>query len=137
MKLNKVQTACLGIAGLTACVIGSVIALDPAGFYAGYGLNIETNTDMLSELRAPGVNLAVLGAVMLAGVLRESLRQMAISLGVLVFGAFAGGRILGLLLDGIPSSSVLIALSIEVVIALCCLWIYRQQDVNRRKAFNT
>ena len=121
MKFNKLQKAILSVAGFTALLIGVFITIDPIGFYSSYGIVLEGNADMLSELRAPGMNLAVLGAVMLAGIAKPSLRPLAIAASVVVFTSFAADRVLGILVDGLPSEKVLAALLIELVIAaLCC-----------------
>ncbi len=124
MKLNKLQKTTLSIAGVTAMLIGVFIAIDPASFYASYGIKLEGNADMLSELRAPGLNLAVLGMVMLAGIAKSSLRPLAVSASVVVFSSFAAGRLLGILIDGMPSDKVVTALIIEVVIAAMCLAVF-------------
>jgi hypothetical protein len=58
---------------------------------------------LLSELRAPGAGLAAFGAVMLAGIVRPALRQAAVVAALTVFIAFPAGRVLGLVVDGMPS----------------------------------
>ena len=120
MKFNKFQTTVLSVAGFTALLIGVFIAFDPLAFYSSYGLVLEGNADMLSELRATGMNLGVLGGIMLAGVSRLSLRPLAISASLIVFGSFAAGRCLGILVDGLPSEKVIGALLIELVIGALC-----------------
>ena len=127
MKFNKLQTTVLSIAGFTALLIGIFIALDPIAFYSSYGIALEGNADMLSELRAPGMNLAVLGGVMLAGVSRSSLRPLAITASIIVFGSFAAGRVLGLLVDGLPSEKVIGALIVELVIAALCFAVFSKE----------
>ena len=120
MKFNKLQTTVLSVAGFTALLIGVYIAFDPLAFYSSYDLVLKGNADMLSELRATGMNLAVLGCVMLGGVSRSSLRPLAISACLIVFGSFAAGRVLGILVDGLPSEKVIGALLIELMIAALC-----------------
>ena len=124
MLVNRLQTTLLTITGLIALSIGSLIAMDPMDFYSSYGITLAGNTDMLSELRAPGANLAVLGAVILMGAWRKSMRQVSLLIGLIVFGAFAAGRFLGLLTDGIPSDKVLAALLIELIAALLLAMTY-------------
>ena len=124
MAVNRLQTILLTITGLIALLIGSLIAMDPMDFYSSYGIALAGNTDMLSELRAPGANLAVLGAVILMGAWRKSMRQVSLLIGLIVFGAFAAGRFLGLLTDGIPSDKVLAALLIELFAALLLAMTY-------------
>lgn len=123
--MTSLQKIALGIAGITALVIGAFILIAPHAFYASYGIALEANPSLLSELRAPGAGLAVLGAVMLAGIVRPGLRQAAVVAALTVYLAFPAGRVLGLAIDGVPSSGILGALVFELVIAALCLFAFR------------
>ena len=83
------------------------------------GVRLDPN--LLSELRAPAANLAALSAVILAGVFRTSWAPVSATVAVTVFLAFPAGRIVGLLIDGMPSASVLGAFAIEIAIGAICL----------------
>ncbi len=122
MNLNKLQVVVLSVAGFTALLIGAFIALDPVNFYSSYGIALDGAADMLSDLRATGVNLAVLGGVMLAGVGLARLRPLAIAASLIVFPSFAAGRVIGIAFDGLPSDTVLAALLIELAIAALCFF---------------
>jgi len=43
----------LGLSGLTAVTIGACILFAPHAFYAGYGITLGQDANLLSELRAP------------------------------------------------------------------------------------
>lgn len=124
--MTPVQIIALGIAGITALGIGAFILIAPHAFYASYGIVLDPNPSLLSELRAPGAGLAAFGAVMLAGIVRSTLRQAAVVAALTVFLAFPAGRVLGLVADGIPSSGILGALVLELVIAALCLFAFRR-----------
>ncbi|WP_108835271.1 DUF4345 domain-containing protein [Tateyamaria sp. Alg231-49] len=113
----------LGISGLAAITVGLAITLDPQAFYASYGIVLTPQPNLMSELRAPAANLAVLGLIILSGALYKRITHSAALLGTAVFLAFAMGRVVSLALDGRPSDSILAALGIEVVLALLCLWV--------------
>lgn len=113
----------LGISGLAAITVGLAITLDPQAFYASYGIVLTPQPNLMSELRAPAANLAVLGLIILSGALYKRVMHSAALLGTAVFLAFAMGRVVSLVLDGRPSDSILAALGIEVVLALLCLWV--------------
>ncbi|KAJ55143.1 membrane protein [Actibacterium mucosum KCTC 23349] len=117
MQLTRFQKITLGISGATALAIGTFITLAPHAFYASYGITLGPNPNLLSELRAPGAGLAVLGAIMLAGPIRAAMAPIALAVALTVYLAFPVGRIVGIVLDGMPSGSVIGALAIEVVIA--------------------
>lgn len=110
------QKLILGIAGLAALVIGLAITLVPHAFYASYGLSLGENPDLLSELRAPGANLAALGVIILAGIVRPSFAPISALIGQTVFLAYAFGRLASIMIDGMPSSGIVQALIIELVI---------------------
>ena len=122
------QKLTLGAAGLTALGIGLGIAFAPHGFYASYGITLGSDPTLLSELRAPGANLAALGAVIFTGALRPAMARVSAALGALLFLAFAFGRLVGMVLDGWPGEGILTALVIEVVAGMLCLWVLRTQE---------
>jgi len=123
MKL--LQKIALGISGVTALGIGTFILAAPNAFYASYGIMPGSDPSLLSELRAPGAGLAVLGAIMLTGMFREALLQTAIIAALTVFLAFPAGRVVSMVADGMPSSGIVGALVLELAIAALCLIAFR------------
>jgi hypothetical membrane protein len=121
MTLNIFQKSTLGIAGVTALGIGLAILTAPHAFYASYGISLGADVNLLSELRAPASGLAALGALMLMGIWREDWREVSIVAAFTVFLAFPAGRIVGIIVDGIPAGSVIGALVLETAIAALCL----------------
>ncbi|MCC0022560.1 MAG: DUF4345 domain-containing protein [Nitratireductor sp.] len=129
MKL--LQKIALGISGVTALGIGAFILAAPHAFYASYGIMPGSDPSLLSELRAPGSGLAVLGAIMLTGMFRKALRQTAMIAALAVFLAFPAGRVVSMVADGMPSSGIIGALVLELAIAVLCLIAFR--PVTRRE----
>ena len=120
------QKLTLGIAGLAALCIGLAITAAPASFYAIYGVILGNDPNLLSELRAPGANLAALGMIILAGAFRQGMQRLAAFLGATVFLSYAFGRIVSMALDGMPSSGLIQATLIELVIGgLCAALLWR------------
>ena len=116
----------LGVAGARARGIGAAITLGPDAFYGSYGIVLTASPDLYSEIRAPGANLAVLGAVMCIGALKPDWRRFSAALGTCVFFAYAAGRMVGIALDGMPSEAILLARAIERVLGgLCALALRR------------
>ncbi len=124
MKL--IQKIALGLAGVTALGIGASILIAPHGFYASYEIALGSDPSLLSELRAPGAGLAAFGGVMLAGIVRPALQQAAVVAALTVFLAFPAGRLVGIAVDGMPSSSIVTALVLELAIAALCLFAFRR-----------
>ncbi len=121
MLMSKFQKIILGFAGFIAFAIGSFITLAPFAFYASYGITLDSDPNLLNELRGPGANLAALGAVVMAGLFVQSLAKTSIAIALVIFLAFPVGRVIGIIADGMPSESVLAALAIEVVVAALLL----------------
>ncbi|MEP4804199.1 MAG: DUF4345 domain-containing protein, partial [Hyphomicrobiales bacterium] len=107
----------LGVSGVTALGIGISILAAPLAFYASYGIAFRDSTNLLNELRASAAGLSVLSIIMLIGIVREGICQTSIIAALTVFLAFPAGRILGLLVDGMPSASIVGALIFELVVA--------------------
>lgn len=116
MTTNWFQRTILTVAGLTATTIGLSITFLPSVFYASYGIELDADPNLLSEIRAPGANLAALGFVMLGGVLRARWFSTARLIAITVFFSFALGRLVSWSIDGTPDSGVIVALAIEIVI---------------------
>ena len=117
MQLTRFQKITLGIGGVTALAIGTLITLAPHAFYASYGITLGQDPNLLNELRAPGAGLVVFGALMLAGVFRAAMAPIALAVALTVFLAFPAGRIVGIVMDGMPAGSVIGALAFEIIIA--------------------
>lgn len=129
MKPTLFEKIALGLSGLAACAIGGSILFVPQAFYAGYGITLGDDIDLLSELRAPGAGLAGFGLLMLLGIRRQAILPVAVMVALTVFIAFPAGRLVGLAVDGMPSGSVIAALSAELGIAALCLAAFRRRLV--------
>ena len=127
MPLTRFQGFTLFLSGVTALGIGAVILFAPQSFYAGSGIALGDDVNLLSELRAPAAGLAALGALMLAGILRSALRQAAIAAALIVYLAFPAGRLVGLITDGMPNASILTALLVDLALGVLCLIAFRHR----------
>lgn len=127
MEPTFFEKTALCISGFTALSIGIFIMFIPHAFYASYGITLGEDASLLSELRAPGAGLAVFGALMLLGIWRRAMMPVSMIAALAVFLAFPAGRVVGLVLDGMPSSSVIGALLIEVAVAALFLVAFRRR----------
>ncbi|WP_299882810.1 DUF4345 domain-containing protein [uncultured Sulfitobacter sp.] len=127
MTLTKLKKITLWISGLTAVGIGGMITFAPHSFYASYGIAIGEDPSLLSELRAPGAGLTTLGIMMLLGIWRSALAQLAVAATLIVFLAFPAGRLISLALDGMPSMGIVGALVLEIAIAALCVFAFRKR----------
>lgn len=121
MSVTTIEKFALGIAGLTAVGIGGFILVAPHAFFASYGIALGDDASLLSELRAPAAGLLAFGVLMLAGIWRTAIAQVSKAVALTVFIAFPAGRVLGLIVDGWPSTPILAALIFEVAVAALCI----------------
>ncbi len=127
MKPTLLEKIALGLSGLTALTIGAFILFAPHAFYASYGIPLGEDASLLSELRAPGAGLAGFGLLMLRGIWRQTGLTAAMAAALTVFIAFPAGRLVGLTMDGMPSSGVIGALVVELILAALCLAAFRRR----------
>ncbi|MEM6867498.1 MAG: DUF4345 domain-containing protein [Cyanobacteria bacterium P01_C01_bin.121] len=107
----------LSISGLLLLIIGSNILLMPQSFYASDGVLLGNNPSLLSEVRASGGMLTGSALVIFAGIFRPTLRSLAMTLSVLIYGSFGLARLLSLTIDGMPSNNLLVAIVVELTVA--------------------
>ncbi|GAA3855325.1 DUF4345 domain-containing protein [Celeribacter arenosi] len=127
MNPTLFEKIALGLSGLTALTIGGFILFAPHAFYASYGITLGQDASLLSELRAPGAGLAGFGVLMLIGIWRHAVLPIGMAAALTVFFAFPAGRLIGLAVDGMPSSNVIGALAAELIIAALCLAAFRRR----------
>ena len=121
MTTNRLQKLMLGIAGTAAVGIGGMIVAVPRTFYATYGIDLGADPSLVNELRAPGANLAALGLIVFAGIFRPRLAPLSAMLAVTVFLAYAFGRMVSIIVDGMPAPGLVEAVFIELAIGGLCL----------------
>ena len=113
------------LSAVIALAIGGILTFAPGLLHGPSGIPLET-ANQLSEVRAPGAFLLVSGLWILAGGLATPLSRGGTVLSVMLYGSYASGRVLSVMLDGWPSQSLVIALAIEAVLALVGLGVLKQ-----------
>ncbi len=107
----------LGVCGVVAAVIGAYLLLDPAGFYASYGVDVTgQGPALLSDMRGNGATFLVLGGVFAAGARGTVQASTAAALAAAFYLGFAASRGLGFFLDGAPPDDILQAGAVELLL---------------------
>ena len=93
---------------------------------AGQGAAIDLGADpsLVNELRAPGASLAALGLIVFAGFFRPRLAPLSAMLAVTVFLAYAFGRMVSVVADGMPAPGLVEAIFIELAVGGLCLAVF-------------
>lgn len=110
----------LSLCGFAGLFIGASILVRPVPFYATTGIDLSQSVSMLSELRAIGATFVSCSVLVLLGTFRSTLTRFAILLSAMLYLSCAFGRLISLVLDGTPSTPLLIVMSLEWVIGLTC-----------------
>lgn len=121
MSVIDLEKMALGISGLTAVGIGVVILAAPHAFFASYGITVGDDPGLLSELRAPAAGLAAFGVLILLGIWRITMKPVSKIAALTVFLAFPVGRLIGLIVDGVPPTPIIGALMFELAVAALCI----------------
>ena len=98
-------------------LIGGAMLTKTRSFLETSGVEIAADPSLLSELKAPSGLLIIAAALMLAGSMRFRFANLGLVTGSVVYGSYALARIAGMVLDGLPSESLVIATVIELGLA--------------------
>jgi hypothetical protein len=110
----------LALSSLIAIGIGTSILVAPAWFHASHGIELGSDANLLSEVRAPGGALLALGLLMLTGVFVRSFTFASTSTAAAVFLAYGLSRLLSIALDGVPGTGLVVATVVELAVGGAC-----------------
>ncbi len=119
MQNSPFQTAVLCISGLVAIAISSMILTSPVDFYAANHIAINGDINLLSEIRAPATALFAIGILMLTGAFMSQLTFTATILSTVVYLSYGLSRVASMVIDGIPTHSLIWASVVEVILGMC------------------
>lgn len=115
------------VAGLVAGALGTMILLSPVAFYAGYGLLVDGQVDLLNELRSHGLGLLAAGLFIASAAFLSQLVTSATFLATALYLSYGTSRIVAMAWDGLPSSGLQLAAGIEIVLGLVGLALLLRQ----------
>jgi len=122
--MNKAKALYFLIAGLTLIAIGGYISFTPVNYLSQFNLNQEVSLEILSEMRGMGGSLFVFGLFIFSAYFEPRLAKSALTISILIFTSFSAFRTIGITVDGVPNQGILIALSIEVLLAILAIIIW-------------
>ena len=118
MKRSVYVKLVLVLSGVVGISVGIGQLFFPVAFEASAGINVAGETNLLSEIRAAGGTLLLAGIAMLFGVFKPSSTDFALSLAMLFYLAYGLSRSYGMVIDGIPSQTMVMVTVVEIVIGL-------------------
>lgn len=133
MKNSIVLKIYLVISGLLLTVIGSLTTFNPVNIKANEGIEIAGNASALNDVRSFGMLLLATALFSIIGAFKTSLRKSATISAFLLFLSLGAGRIVSIILDGMPSDGMVKATGLEMILGIAGLIIYfifRQKQTN-------
>lgn len=121
----------LAVSGLVAATIGAAILFAPAAFHATHHIELGSDPSLLSEVRAPGAALLVLGLAMLTGIVRRESTRTSLVIAAIVYLSYGGARVLSLALDGVPDPGLVAAAVVEIAIGVACAGVLARASMPR------
>ena len=109
------------VSGFVAVAIAATILFAPDAFYAGYGIEIGDNANLANELKAPAGALLVAGLLMFAGVFRAQFAVVSLTTAAVVYLSYGLARVISMVIDGLPNSSLVGAAGVELFVGAVCL----------------
>ncbi len=120
MQPTQTLRTLLVVSGLIASGVGAAILLAPHAFHATHGVELAADPSLLSEVRAPGGALLVLGALMTAGAFARPMTLASTTIAAAVYLSYGASRLLALALDGLPAPGLLAATILELALGTAC-----------------
>lgn len=81
---------------------------------------LPENASIRSEYRAPGGLLLIAGLFVVYTAIRPQLATTGFALSSLIYGAYGLGRLIGAATDGLPSTALMQAMILELVLGTIC-----------------
>ena len=110
---------------VSVLIIGLLYGISPAWFARQF-LNVpEMTVDFAHILRALMCLYIALGVFWLVAAFNDKYRNPAILTTVIFAGGLMVGRVMSVILDGVPSPLLLLYHGIEVMLTPIAIWVYR------------
>ena len=122
MKHSKVLKGILFVCGFIIALAGIVALSSPAYFTARNGIDITGNLSLFNDYRSMGGLLLGTGIITLLGVIHSRMTFTSTVVAAVMYSTFSFGRILSIVLDGMPAEGIVKATVVETVLALVAIF---------------
>lgn len=125
MKSSISLKILLFVVGLIGFSIGIALLFFPIAFEASANIHLNKNDfSLLSEIRASGGTLIVFGTVIILGTFKSSLAKTSLQTAILLYFSYGFSRLYSIIIDGMPSQTILNAAISEIAIGIICSLFY-------------
>lgn len=123
MATSRTTKVFLSLAGIIGVGIGGALLFAPAAFQAGVGIVIGDNINLLSEMRAPGGAILFAGVLIFWGAFNAQMAPVSLLISAYLHLSYGVGRVLSMMVDGMPHDTLVIATGYELVVGLLSLFL--------------
>jgi len=117
-------------AGLVMMLVGFTIGITTSEYSAVMTSATTTaSIDMLSDLKGMGGMLLMLGSYVFISTFRRAWQHPALVIATAVYASFMLFRTLGFITDGLPGTMILVAYTIETVLAIMGAMIVKSRRI--------
>ena len=132
MNNNKIVTGFLILACLIGFFVGGGLLFFPAQLQADNGI-ILSSASHFSEARAPGAAIFSAAIFAFISIFRADWRRTALTIMALFFLAYGFGRLVSLVLDGMPAPGLFYAMIGELVMGVLAVIVLAKMKVTTEK----
>jgi len=125
MGMNKqksiVDTIILALLGLEYVGFGLLGLIDPLSVstMVGFGLNELIS---FSEIRANYSFFTLIGILAFVAIFKNEIQRLTYLIYAFLCGSYVVGRILSIILDGVPDRTLWIVIVVELIVFILALW---------------
>ena len=130
MKDSKALKVYLMIVGVLLSFIGGATLLMPEELKGNSGIDIAGNIGVLNDVRAASALLLAMGVLTLTGAFSDKLKFSASLVATVLFLSLGAGRLLSILLDGMPVEGQIGATLLEFVLGIAGAILFRTHRDN-------
>ncbi|MFV2178222.1 DUF4345 domain-containing protein [Actinomadura sp. LOL_016] len=119
----NLRSVVLFTAGLVLLVVGTAGLTAPVAFHEASGIEVAADPGLLSETRATGGVLLAAGVFLVLGAFVVRFAVTAAGVGAFGYLAYGLSRLIGIAVDGMPGSGLVMAAAVELSLALACAYV--------------
>ncbi|MEM7186224.1 MAG: DUF4345 domain-containing protein [Bacteroidota bacterium] len=124
MNKSKILKIYLFLSGLILTAVGGLTTFNPINVKANEGIEIAGNASALNDVRSFGMLLLATALLSFLGSFRSSIRKTASIITFLLFLSLGLGRLLSIILDGMPSDGIVKATGLEFILGFAGLALF-------------
>lgn len=121
MQKTKFIQSLVALFGIIGIGIGAALLFIPSTFEASAGIAVGQDVNLLNELRAYGGTILVAGLIVGIGAVIPRFLVQSLGFSGLFYLGIGFSRLVSMLIDGMPSQTLMIAMISELVIGAISL----------------